>query len=69
LFSTYDPNAKLSPDEAAELGAKIRAIYKRSPIENVGLPTMLRALENEAAMVRGKHFTEWVNTLDFLRKT
>jgi hypothetical protein len=67
LLSTYDPNATLGPNDAADLGAKLRALYDRRPIENNRLPSILRALENEAAMVRGRHYTEWVSTLGYLR--
>ncbi|MBN1629168.1 MAG: hypothetical protein JW990_05360, partial [Thermoleophilia bacterium] len=31
LLATYDPNAELSPADAAELGAKVRAIHESNP--------------------------------------
>ncbi len=69
LLATYDPNAELSPDDAAELGAKIRAIHESNPDGGAfdGLNPMLRRLEEEAGSVRGRHYTEWVPTLDELR--
>ena len=71
LLATYDPNAELSPDDAAELGAKIRAIHDSNPDGGAfdGLYPMLRRLEEEAGSVRGRHLTEWVPTLDELRSS
>lgn len=71
LLATYDPNAELTPEDAAELGAKIRAIHDSNPDGGAfdGLYPMLRRLEQEAGSVRGRHYTEWVPTLDELRSS
>lgn len=71
LLATYDPNAELSPDDAAELGAKIRAIHESNPDRGAfdGLYPMLRRLEEEAGSVHGRHYTEWVPKLDELRSS
>ncbi len=71
LLATYDPNTELSPDDAAELGAKIRAVYDSNPDGGAfdGLYPVLRRLEQESGLVRGRHYTEWVPTLDELRSS
>ena len=72
LLSTYDPNAELSPSEAADLGAELRAIHEcneRTGNIGDGLHPLLRRLESEAGSVRGRHYTEWVPTLDELRSS
>lgn len=70
LLATYDPNTELSPGDAAELGAKLRTIHERNRRNgdiDARLYRMLRELESEAGSVRGRHYTEWVPTLDQLR--
>jgi len=71
LLATCDPDAELSPNEAADLGAKLRAIHDRNERDGSidGLYPLLRRLESEAGCVRGRHYTEWVPTLDELRSS
>lgn len=72
LLTTYDPNADLSPGEAADLGAKLRAIHERNKRNDAidgRLYSLLRRLESEASCVRGRPYTEWVATLDELRSS
>lgn len=72
LLATYDPNAELSPSEAADLGAELRAIHERNKLNNAidgRLYPMLRRLESEASSVLGRPYLEWVATLDELRSS
>jgi hypothetical protein len=67
LLARYDPKASIGPAEAAELGAKLRAIYESDHMRFAGVLPVLRRLEGEAGSVRGRHYTEWVPVLDQLR--
>jgi hypothetical protein len=72
LLATYDPKAELSPSEAADLGAKLRAIHernKRNDSVDGRLYSMLRRIEWEASYVRGKPIGVWIPTLDELRSS
>lgn len=72
LLATYDPNVELGPSEAADLGAKLRAIHERNRLNDAidgRLYPLLRRLESEASSVRGRPYTEWVATLDELRSS
>ncbi len=72
LLATYDPDADLGPEGAADLGAKLRAMQEdneRRGVIDGRLYPMLRKLEAEAGLVRGRHYTEWIPTLDELRSS
>ncbi|MCL5736115.1 MAG: hypothetical protein M1274_11095 [Actinobacteria bacterium] len=59
----------LQPDEAAELGAELRELWK-SITTNLAvdrqIDPVLEALEERASQVRGRHYSEWMDTVDYL---
>lgn len=72
LLAAYNPNAELGSREAADLGTKLRAIHERNRQNDAidgRLYPLLRRLESEASSARGRHYTEWVPTLDELRSS
>jgi hypothetical protein len=63
-------NHQLTPDEASAVGGELRAAYDAGCAR--GQPEFellgsLRRLGDEAAQVHGRHYVDWVPTLDWLR--